>query len=523
MSTQELKSLIGQCFIVGFHGHEPSPDIRTLIADYHVGGVILMKRNVQDAYQTRTLVHALQQIAHDAGHARPLLIGIDQENGLVSAFSSPTAATQFPGAMAIAAAADPALTRTVAEATGAELRHAGINWASAPWSHHIPCRCLRQALPGHGDTHTDSHHALPIIPKPLSALSACELIPFRTLITSGIPSIMTAHIALPQLHAGVGEDADVPASLSARVTRLLRGELGFGGVVVTDCLEMAAVAALPGGVPLGAERALAAGTDVVMICHTFSYQRDAVQRAWGAAAEGRLQKEDLEASARRVGAMKDQYAGTWANVLSSPFDEGAWRTQWATLKSQNTPLSTSAYARTPALLFPAPASALPIPPSTSGMPLLLLTPHPQRINPAVDSEEPGDGTLLTPAGTLRNTAGAAFLALAESVRARHSCTHVVYSPSSPPPSLASYTTIIIALPHCPALCALHIRPNARVVILSTCAPYDLADVPGVRREGVAGIACFEFTPPAFEAVVRVLFGEAQAGGRVPVKGCEVCE
>ncbi|KAH0834019.1 hypothetical protein J3R83DRAFT_11255 [Lanmaoa asiatica] len=223
---------IGQHFVFGFHGHEISEDAKTLIRDYHVGNIILMRRNVQSIKQVHGLVKSLQ-FAKDCGHTRPLMIGIDQENdqhilplylllvlyalvGLVSAFSSTdryTAGTQFPGAMALAATGDLGIARLCSFATAREMKLAGINWAYSPVVDPV-CVCYSRANmthagvrsfgDGHGDTHVDSHLALPVIKKTEGELHETELIPFRALMSHGAP---------------------------------------FGGVIVRDCLEMDAVAA----------------------------------------------------------------------------------------------------------------------------------------------------------------------------------------------------------------------------------------------------------------------------------------
>lgn len=130
--TEDIRRSVGQQFVFGFHGFELSEDIKILIRDYHIGNIILMKRNIKNTAQTRKLVQDLQRFAKESGHRKPLLIGIDQENGLVSAFSSPTAGTQFPGAMAIAATGSAELVEKVAAATAKEMRMTGINWVYSP-------------------------------------------------------------------------------------------------------------------------------------------------------------------------------------------------------------------------------------------------------------------------------------------------------------------------------------------------------------------------------------------------------
>ncbi|KAL1702359.1 glycoside hydrolase superfamily, partial [Schizophyllum commune] len=374
--SDEVKREIGQHFILGFHGQEVSEDIRTLIKDYHLGHIILMKRNIKDAAQTKRLINELQQIAKDAGHAKPLLIGTDQENGLVSAFSLPNgnAGTQFPGAMALAATGSPELAYKTSQAIALELKYVGIQWAFGPVadvnsdprnpvigvrsfgddpatvSKYV--RAMTDAyeaagvaasakhFPGHGDTNVDSHLGLPRIQKSLDDLRALELVPFQVAISDkGTASIMTGHMALPKI---IGDDS--PSSLSRKITTdLLREEMGYQGVVVTDCLEMDAADKHDGrGVEVGSVRALQAGADVVMICHTFSWQKGAIEATYKAVEDGSLSLDDLRESGKRVAAMKERFVGSWDDLRAH---EAFVDSEWAATKEAHKALSAEAYAR----------------------------------------------------------------------------------------------------------------------------------------------------------------------------------
>src|SRR5258708_9232266 len=125
-----LDQQIGQLFMVGFPGASVTDEIRALIVDQHVGGVVLFTRNIRDVRQTAELTHTLQQLAREAGHPAPLLIAVDQENGIVRRLGPE--ATAFPGNMALGATGSASLTREVAEATGQELLAHGINMNLAP-------------------------------------------------------------------------------------------------------------------------------------------------------------------------------------------------------------------------------------------------------------------------------------------------------------------------------------------------------------------------------------------------------
>ncbi|KAH9948468.1 glycoside hydrolase [Amylocystis lapponica] len=545
--TEAVKREIGQHFVFGFHGHEVSADIRTLIRDYYLGNVILMKRNVQSIAQVHDLIGKLQLLAKEAGHERPLMIGIDQENGLVSAFSSPTAGTQFPGAMALAATGSVELTENVYAASGKEMRSAGINWSYSPVAdvnsdprnpvigvrsfgddaHDVTAyveaasRGLTSAkvapspkhFPGHGNTHVDSHLSLPRILTSKQELLATELVPFRQAVDSGVASIMTGHMALPLV---TGDDT--PCSLSRIITTdLLRNEMGFKGVIVTDCLEMEAVAEKYGSEG-GAVLSLQAGADVVMICHRFERHVGAFEATYAAVQDGRVSLDALASSGLRIGALKDTFAGTWGDVLSANLD----LQEMLQLKQEHDLLSRRAYAASITTLRD-PRRTLPF--SKRGA-AVLFTPRMESINLAVDDAE---GKLRDTHGRLRNTAGPSFQAFAASVAEVLPVQHVVYAPddsvsSELEESLGKASCVIFATRNAfergewqlDYLRRVMGKVDAsRVVLVTTCAPYDLLNI---EEFDVPCLASYEFTVPALWAVSAVIFGEKEAIGSAPVKG-----
>ena len=192
----------------------------------------------------------------------------------------------------------------------------------------------------------DSHLALPRILKPKSALLSTELVPFHALVADNIATIMTGYMAFPFVTGN-----NRPCSLSRMITTdLLRGGLVFGGVAVTDCLEMDAITdPLQGGckVEEGTVRALGAGADVVMVCHMMERQHGVVERVLGAIERGILDFQELEVPGRRVGALKDQFAGIWDDVL---WENPHFAEEWEKLKEENRKLSARAYAQSIALI-----------------------------------------------------------------------------------------------------------------------------------------------------------------------------
>ncbi|KAI0370853.1 glycoside hydrolase [Pilatotrama ljubarskyi] len=552
--TEDQKREIGQHFVFGFHGHEVNQDIKTLIQEYYLGNVILMKRNVQSIAQVHRLVNELQLLAKEAGHVRPLMIGIDQENGLVSAFSiaaTREAGTQFPGAMALAATGSIDLAAKVSEATAQELRAAGINWAyspvgdvnSDPRNPVIGVRSFgddpgqvgryvqavstaltagsvapsAKHFPGHGNTHVDSHHSLPRILVDKASLRSTELVPFAAVVSDGIASVMTGHMAMPLV---TGDDK--PCSLSRSITTdLLRGEMGYTGVIVTDCLEMEAVAEKYGSEG-GAVLSLQAGADVAMICHTFSRHVGAIEATYAAVKGGGLSMDALELSGARIAAMKDRFAGGWDNVLK-PFDAE----RAAELKKQHALLSSATYAASISHL----PDSRPFARLSKTGPAVLLTPRMENINPAVDAP---DGQLRDAGGWLRNTAGPSYLAFCASVASRvPAVEHIIYAPEEAisdtlKENLRAATSVIFATRNGYEKGAWQVEYFRRIVdivqggegglqkmvAVSTCAPYDLL---AMGQLAIPAIATYEFTIPALEAATAAIYGETEIVGTIPVR------
>ncbi len=312
---------------VGFEGTEAPPSLLARVAASEVGGAMLFRPNIATPGQVATLVTSLRRAAPaDA----PLLVAIDQEGGLVQRLRAPL--TVWPDMLSVGAAGDPARTERVGRALGEELAALGIGWDFAPVLdvHTNPAnpvigtrafgvtpeaviehalafwRGLRAAglvgcgkhFPGHGDTRTDSHFELPVVEHDGARLRAVELRPFAAAARAGIDAIMTAHVLYPAL------DPDRPATLSPRIlTELLRGELGFAGVVVSDDLGMKAVA---DSHPIDelAVGCVEAGCDVLLVRQDEARQQAAFQ-ALVRAAEARSDfRARVEASAARVAALK---------------------------------------------------------------------------------------------------------------------------------------------------------------------------------------------------------------------------
>ncbi|KAH9996153.1 glycoside hydrolase superfamily [Russula compacta] len=552
----ELRREIGQHFIVGFHGYDVSADIEALIRDYHVGNIIITKRNVQTAEQIHALLCKLQQIAKDARHERPLMIGTDQENGLVSAFTLPRsdlAGTQFPGAMALAASGSPDLAERVSEASARELKFVGINWAFSPVADvnsnprnpvigvrsfgDVPeevaeyvaavCRGLTKAavasspkhFPGHGDTHIDSHMSLPVIPKDANSLNQSDLIPFRTALDAGAATIMVGHMALPAITSNTN-----PASLSRAIIKdLLRESLRYDGVVVTDCLEMEAVSAREGGVPVASVDALQAGADIVMICHRFDRQRDALEAVYSAIQGGTLDREQFRSGGRRIAALKDAFAGDWNQVLGTTFDDAGW----SRLKAENKLLSRHAYASTIALVRN-PNDVIPLPKALvnesrlgrgGGGIVVVLTPRTESyLAFAADISERVNGASLHGFYSIVESLDAELRGVID--RGEASSVLFVTRNADRSPWQLHLLREVLQLA----------KKEVAVVVLASCGPYDLLTLPASATNDEASfegldkigyVVSFDMTANALHAAAAVIFGEEEAKGRVPVCGGNV--
>jgi beta-N-acetylhexosaminidase len=275
--AEDLHRLALTCLLPGFEGTTAPDWLRRRVGD-GLGGVLLFARNVVSPSQLARLGAALRA-------ERPsVLVGMDEEGGDVTRLEAADGSS-YPRNLALGVAADPALTRAVGAAIGADLAAAGINLDTAPGADvnrdprnpvigvrsfgsdpalvatHTAAMveglqaqgvaaCAKH-FPGHGDTAVDSHQALPSVSGDADSLAAA-LLPFRAAIAAGTRCVMTAHIIVPAWDA-------VPATISRRIlTGLLREELGFDGLAITDGLEMAAVSGTV-GLAEGAVRAVAAG------------------------------------------------------------------------------------------------------------------------------------------------------------------------------------------------------------------------------------------------------------------------
>jgi beta-N-acetylhexosaminidase len=330
----------GNLLLAGFEGTEPSAEIRELIRGHHLGGVILYAKNCRDAGQVLELTNSLQDEAKTAGADQPLLIAIDQEQGRVVRITE--GVTLFPPMGEIARIGSPSLIEGVARAVSRELLAVGVNWNLAPVADVLSApscpvgtrsfgtdpaavsgfvrawvegarsagmiSCAKH-FPGHGGTDADSHFTSPRIGRSRKELEAVDLPPFRAAVDSGVPAVMTTHITFPAI------DAELPATFSPKIIDgLLRRELGFDGVVVSDDLEMAG-SAESFSLFEGALQALEAGADIFIVSGMLLPERDLealLQDLGRILAEGVLEEGRFREASRRMRSMKARYLdGAW--------------------------------------------------------------------------------------------------------------------------------------------------------------------------------------------------------------------
>jgi beta-N-acetylhexosaminidase len=287
MSRRELRRHAGRLAIVGFAGHDVPADLRRLAADFDLGGVIYFARNVAEPRQVADLSRQVADLRRDW----PLWISVDQEGGRVARLKRPF--TEWPPMLALGRSGDEKLAERFARALATELSAVGINLDYTPVLDvytnpkntvigdrafgeraeevarfgRIVIRTLQTGgiaacgkhFPGHGDTVADSHEELPIVEHDPDRIRRVELVPFKAAVEERVAAIMTAHVLVPAF------DDERPATLSPTlVDGLLKRELGYGGLVMTDDMQMKALSAR-NTIGDSAVGAIAAGCDALLI------------------------------------------------------------------------------------------------------------------------------------------------------------------------------------------------------------------------------------------------------------------
>ena len=332
MSTRDFRKQAGQLAIAGFAGSSIPSDLKLLAREFDLGGVIFFARNIDAPEQVAELAREAQELTREL----PLWVSVDQEGGRVARLKAPF--TVWPPMAVLGRSGEEALAERFARALAAELKAVGINMdytpvldvLTNPTNPVIGDRSLADRaeevarlgsaiirtlqsegiaasgkhFPGHGDTSVDSHFELPLIEHAPDRLEAVELVPFKAAIAAGVASIMTAHILIPAL------DPDRPGTLSSRIVNdLLKDQLGYEGLVLSDDLEMKAISGRY-GIPEATVMAIQAGCDAVLMCGTEQgVQFEALEAVIRATEDGTLPLKRAEDALARHRRVKQRFLG----------------------------------------------------------------------------------------------------------------------------------------------------------------------------------------------------------------------
>ncbi|MFD6364146.1 glycoside hydrolase family 3 protein [Streptomyces roseolus] len=534
VGRMSLEEKVGQLFVSRVYGHSATaPDqadvdanlrelgVRTaaeLVRRYHLGGVIYFAwaHNTRSPHQIAELSNGIQ-----AASRLPVLISTDQEHGIVCRVGEP--ATLLPGAMALGAGGSPADTRKAARIAGAELAALGIrqNYAPVadvnvnPANPVIGVRSLgsdpravsalvtaqirgyqgagvaatAKHFPGHGDTAVDSHYGLPVITHTRAQWAELDAPPFRAAIAAGIDAIMTAHLVVPAL-----DPSEDPATLSYPIlTGVLREQLGYDGVVVTDALDMQGVRTKYGDdrVPV---LALKAGVDQLLNPPKLDLAWNAVL---GAVRNGELTEERLDESVLRILRLKAR-RGLFTEPATTPAEVDA------TVGTARHLAEADRIAERTTTLLVNEDGFLPLSPATHGRVLVV------GADPASPSGTTGPPT-ATLAGALREL-GFTATALSTGIAPTAARIEEAVAAAAGQDVIVVGTYNVTAASPQRTLVERLAATGVPVVTVAIRNPYDVARLSGQR----ATLAAYSWTDVELRAAVRVLAGRAEPRGRLPV-------
>ncbi len=503
-----LEQKVGQVMLVGFDGTALSQDLRDDLSQLHIGGVIYYDRNVASPTQIAQLNADLQTVARQNGDPG-LFITIDQEGGIVARLREDKGFTEFPGQMAIGATGDVANARAIAKALSAEMLALGFNMDLAPdldvnnnpQNPIIGTRsfgsdpkrvaefgvafatamqdqgviAVGKHFPGHGDTGVDSHVALPTVPHDRARLNAVEFVPFQAAIQAHIAGIMSAHITFPAIDPTPG----LAATLSPKVlTDLMRGEMKFDGLVMTDELTMGALATSGYPAPKAATTSFQAGADVLLFQTGYALHRQVHQALVDMVKRGELPMARLDQAVRRVLLAKEKFAILANNhQTQTPDRVGAIETKNL---SRDVALQAITLLRDDAKLIPLKSDAK-----------LLV----------VEMGALGLGNLLG-ATTMSVNAQPQPNEIASVVGIAKDGTRTVIVATNDVAKNKTQVDLVAALQ----------KENVPLIIVAVRSPYDLMYLPNVTTY----LATYGTNPPLIKAAAAILTGQAKPRGRLPV-------
>lgn len=328
LSEMSVRDMVGQMFVVSVGGTEPDYYIEKMVRERNIGGVILFDYNMKSEAQVKSLTGSLQKLSMRSEPAVPLFVAVDQEGGDIA--SAPWVAPQ-PAAAEIGSRGNPEEARKVAAQIGGQLLRAGVNTDFAPVvdtgfgaaignrsygeDPELVARMGAAAVdgfkeagvvsaakhfPNHGPATSDSHVSLPVVRHDQNTVESYDLPPFRAAVEAGVPMVMVGHLVYPAI------DPEHPASLSKDAISMLREDLRFNGIVITDDLAMEG--ATGGGPPArAAVEAIGAGADLLIVSSPPREQADAYDAVVAAVRSGELSRTQIRESVGRILNVKEKY------------------------------------------------------------------------------------------------------------------------------------------------------------------------------------------------------------------------
>ncbi len=514
----DFNFISGQLLMIGFHGCELNDDVMELIRSIKPSGIILFRRNIVDPFKLFNFIRDVQRYALEHG-LPPLIVSIDYEGGVVLRIER--GATILPSFMGISANRRVSSVRIVARIAARELKAMGVNMNLAPvldvntnpvnpiigvrsfgddplevavlgkayieelQSHGI--MAVAKHFPGHGDTSIDSHLDLPILDLSLEDMLDRELVPFRAAIEAGVSSIMTAHIAYPKI-----DESGLPATLSRKIIAdLLRSRLGFNGVVMTDALEMKAIYDRfePREI---AELAINAGVDLLLVSGDYNLMCEVKEAIWRGLESGIISKSRVLESINRINSLKERFG-----LHKWRFDESSLNIVGC---SEHVSAINQIFSNS--IVVVKNEGVIPLPIHVDSIGILIPDVLDRRLLRGFGAE------------------------LIESVL-KDRCGDVVVASYPVNPELNDVRRAISLVDNCSfkVLFTYNALLNKgqidlvnetgdfdRLVVVASRDPYDLMALGGVK----CYVAVFGFLPPLVEPLFKVLFGEAERKGGLPV-------
>ncbi|QJD88087.1 beta-N-acetylhexosaminidase [Cohnella herbarum] len=331
ISRLTLEQKVGQMILAGIDGTAIDSSMKKMIAEQHVGGIILYKNNFSDLEGSAKLVNDLKKA--NAVNPLPIFMSVDQEGGKVSRL--PKDFVAMPDAAKVGRTGNPELAKEMGSLLSQELNLMGFNVDFAPVldinsnpkNPVIGSRsfgdnatlvtdmgiaamkglqeggtiAVVKHFPGHGDTSVDSHLELPVVRKTTEQLEAMEWVPFRKAIEEDAAAVMVAHILFPLI------DPDAPASFSKIIIgEQLRGTLGYDGVVITDDMTMGAISDHY-GIADAAVKSVEAGSDILLVAHGYDVAKQVYDKLLQAVKSGKIEESRIDESVRRILVLKSKY------------------------------------------------------------------------------------------------------------------------------------------------------------------------------------------------------------------------